>query len=75
MAGADVVVTQEQIERTLKSINVQARHHGLDLENDRIKAFIYHTATIQAQQHAETLLAWSIVHSEIEQSIVPEENI
>lgn len=63
MAGPDIQAKQEHIDRTVTIVTSTAERLGLDINDPAVKAFITHTANIQAQQHAEALAAWNIVNS------------
>jgi hypothetical protein len=63
MAGPDIQATQQNIDRTLAAVTSTATRLGVNINDPAVKAFITHTANIQAQQHAEALAAWNIVNS------------
>ena len=63
MPGADIEASKSLVEQTLHAVTGTAKALGLDIEDPKVKAFIAHTSNIQAQQHAESNIAWGLVNS------------
>lgn len=54
--------TEDQRKTALFGVRLQAEAHGLDVEDEKVKAFIEHTAEVQSWMASESTWLNNIIH-------------
>ena len=62
MATNEWEASQDQVDIAMSGLTCQAQVHGLDLEDEKVQAFIQHFAGIMANDQAHILFLYNIIH-------------
>jgi len=61
----DSEATETDFQIAFNALRTQAKAHGLDPNDDKIRRFIIHTADVKATESAQTRALYNLMHNDM----------